>query len=79
RRSAVLNLDLRRFAASVSGRHSAWEDVSRRFIEHGFLLLSAVSAGGSRQWFKERSSIPLKWPSSWLPIFGPLLRGSYYD
>lgn len=43
----MLNLDLRRFAASVSGRHSAWEDVSRRFIEHGFLLLSAVSAGGS--------------------------------
>ncbi|KAF3551835.1 hypothetical protein DY000_02003246 [Brassica cretica] len=45
RRSAVSNLDLRRFAASVSGRHSAWEDVSRRFIEPGFLLLSAVGAG----------------------------------
>ncbi|KAL0675346.1 hypothetical protein Bca4012_003327 [Brassica carinata] len=44
RRSAVSNLDLRRFAASVSGRHSAWEDVSRRFIEHGFLLLSAWPA-----------------------------------
>lgn len=47
RRSAVSNLDLWWFAASVSGRHSAWEDVSRWFIEPGFLLLSAVSAGGS--------------------------------